>query len=180
VASLAENDWVTLALLLKARGNRGELLAESFTSGPERFPEGTSVTLWKEGAERRTAEVEEAWEHLGLLVLKFRGVDSIDDADGLRGYEVQVPFSERAPLAEGEYYQSDLIGCTVVDRATGKELAKVTGFEEFGAAPLLVVQTLDGREEMVPFTPAICVAVHLSDRRIDVELPEGLLDVNRA
>lgn len=174
------SEWVTLAHVIRPRGNRGEVLAQSFTTGPERFEAQPTVSLWREGADRRSGEIEEAWEHQGLLVLKFRGVDSINEAEELAGLDLQVPFSERAPLAEGEVYQSDLIGCALVDRATGQELARVTGFEEFGAAPLLVVRTTDGREEMVPYTPAICVKVQIAEQRIEVDLPEGLLDLNRA
>ena len=58
----------------------------------------------------------EVWEHAGALVFKFQGVDSIHDAEKLRGAEVQVPPAERVELEPGEYFHSDLIGCEVRDR----------------------------------------------------------------
>lgn len=179
MSTTSDSPWVTLASVLRARGKRGEVLAQSFTSGPERFDGQLAVSLWREGAERQNSRVEEAWEHQGLLVLKFAGVDSIDAAEQLRGWDVQVPIEARAPLAAGEYYQSDLIGAVLVDRTSGQELARVKGWKEFGAAPLLVVETADGREEMVPFTPVICVDVRPAEGRVLVDLPDGLLDLNR-
>ncbi len=64
--------------------------------------------------------MESAWFHDGTLVFKFRGVDSISDAEPLAGAEVRVPLSERTPLEPGEFFQSDLIGCEVVDRRVGR------------------------------------------------------------
>lgn len=174
-----DNEWVTLARILRTRGVRGEVLAESFTSGPERFDGAKALMLWREGSERIPVEVEAAREYQGLLILKLAGFDSPEAAEELRRGEIQVPLGERAALAEGEYYQSDLIGCGLVDAASGNVVATVTAFEEFGAAPLLVVKTTDGREEMVPFTPIICTEVRIAEKRIVAELPVGLLDLNR-
>jgi 16S rRNA processing protein RimM len=62
-------------------------------------------------------EVENAWMHGDHLILKFKGVDTISDAEKLAGADVAIPFEQRAELAEDEVYQSDLIGCEVVDAA---------------------------------------------------------------
>ena len=101
------SDWVAVAVLGKPRGNRGELTAESLSSRPERFSRLKKVRLMGDG---NAYQVEEVWEHAGALVFKFRGVDSISDAELLAGVEVRVPASERIPLEDGEYFQDDLIG----------------------------------------------------------------------
>src|SRR5206468_10944386 len=105
-----ETEWVTVALLGKTRGNRGELTAFSLSSKPERFENLREVYLFGSGEKY---EVEETWFHLRTLIFKFRGVDTISDAEKLVGAEVRVPLSERAPLDPGEFYESDLIGCEV-------------------------------------------------------------------
>ncbi len=64
--------------------------------------------------------VEEVWDHDGTLVFKFGGVDSITDAEKLRGAEVQVPLADRIALEPGEYFHSDLIGCEVRERGSGR------------------------------------------------------------
>jgi 16S rRNA processing protein RimM len=109
------------------------------------------------------------------LIFKFRGVDSISDAEPLAGAEVRVPLSERAPLEPGEFFQSDLVGCEVVDRRTGESLGRVSGWEESGGPGLLVVEG----GLLIPFARAICVEIHTEARRIAVELPEGLKELNR-
>ncbi len=122
-------------------------------------------------------EVEEVWEHSGELVFKFKGVDSISDAEKLRGAEVQVPLAERVELDPGEYFHSDLIGCEVHDRASGRAIGKVTNFEEYGGPPLLEI---DGGRMLIPFVKAICVDIRPEEKVILVEIPEGLEDLNNA
>jgi len=166
-----ESEWVTVALLGKTRGNRGELTAFSLSSKPERFESLREVYLFGSGEKY---EVEETWFHLRTLIFKFRGVDTISDAEKLVGAEVRVPLSERAPLDPGEYYESDLIGCEVFERSTGESLGRVSALQDGGGAGLLEVGAL-----LIPFSKAICVEIDPAGKRITVELPAGLKDLNR-
>jgi 16S rRNA processing protein RimM len=123
--------------------------------------------------------IENAWLHQGRLVLKFAGVDSISRAEELRGYEVCIPFEERAPLDEGEVYLTDLVGCAMVD-ASGRNLGLVEGWQELPGAPLLLeVRSPRGDSYAVPFTAAICRRVDTRMRVIEADLPEGLMELNR-
>jgi 16S rRNA processing protein RimM len=176
------NAWVAIALLGRVRGNRGELAGISLGSKPERFQDLQEV--WLFGASQALEqgprfEVESVWLHDGRPIFKFRGVDTISDAQPLAGAEVCVPLSRRAPLAEGEFYQSDLVGCEVVASKGGETLGHVTGLLEHGGPGLLEVRQPDGAELLVPFARAICVAVDTQARRILVDLPEGLRELNR-
>jgi 16S rRNA processing protein RimM len=122
-------------------------------------------------------EVEHTWMHGDHLILKFKGIDTISDAEKLAGAEVAIPFEQRAALVEDEVYQSDLIGCEVVD-ASGRSLGVVSDFQETGGAPLLTVKTPDGRELLIPFAKSICTKIDLERKQIRVNPPEGLLDLN--
>ena len=174
--SAPEDSWVTIALVGKTRGNRGELTALPLSDKPERYEALTEVFLFGSGATPtgQSYQVESTWFHNGTLIFKFQGVDSISDAELLRGAEVRVPASQRVTLDPGEYFQSDLIGCDVVDRRTGESIGRVTDFDEGAGPGLLVVDEL-----LIPFTRAICVEIDPAARRIAVELPEGLKDLNR-
>jgi 16S rRNA processing protein RimM len=119
-------------------------------------------------------EVENTWMHGDHLILKFKGVDTISDAEKLAGAEVAIPFEQRANLAEQEFYQSDLIGCEVVD-AAGRSLGVVTDFQETGGAALLQV----GENLLIPFAKSICTKIDLDRKQITVNLPDGLLDLNQ-
>lgn len=81
-------------------------------------------------------------------------------------------------MPSGEYYQSDLIGCAVFDRATGDSIGTVAAFQEIGA-PVLEVSGGAGSEPLlIPFARAICVEIDIEGRRIVVDLPEGLKELN--
>jgi 16S rRNA processing protein RimM len=168
----AQPEWVTIALLGKTRGRHGEVTAVSLSDRPERFQELTEVWLFGSGARH---QVENTWFHDGTLIFKFRGVDSISDAETLSGCEVRIPAAQRVDLDSGEFFQDDLLGCDVIDRSTGASLGRVTRFDESGGAGNLVVGDL-----LIPFARAICVEIDPAARRIAVELPEGLKDLNRS
>jgi ribosomal 30S subunit maturation factor RimM len=79
-------------------------------------------------------------------------------------------------LEPDEFFLSDLVGCEVVERTTGEPLGQVTGFDDGGPSGLLHV----GKDLLIPFARSICVAIDTAARRIEVELPEGLRDLNRS
>ncbi len=122
-------------------------------------------------------DVERIWVHGDQLVFKFRGVDTISDAERLRGAEVLIPIEERAQVPEGEYYQSDLIGCEVIT-PDGRLLGIVEGWQETGGTPLVEVRKADGKELLVPFVGTMFNKIDLERKRVEVNLPEGLEDLN--
>jgi len=125
---------------------------------------------------RRELEVEEFWPHKSYLVLKFAGIDSISDAEGLIGCELQVPAAERAKLQPGWNYVSDLVGCTVFDE--DREVGQVHDVQ-FGAgeAPLLLVKA-GAKEYEIPYAEAYLRSSDLERREIRMVLPQGMLEVN--
>ena len=173
---MPEKEWVAVALLGRPRGNRGELTALALSSKPERYQSLREVYLAGETGVSlpERLEVEAVWFHRGMPVFKFRGVDTISDAERLAGAEVRVPAAERAPLEPGEFYQSDLLGCEVVDRRTGELLGRVEGWTDGGGAGLLVMEG----GWLIPFARSICVEIDPAAKRIVVELPEGLRELN--
>jgi 16S rRNA processing protein RimM len=168
---------VAIALVGKPRGNRGELTAISLSHKPGRFAELGEVFLFLPGkAEGERLGLESTWFHDGRLILKFVGVDTIDDAARWSGAEVRIPFSQRAAPEPGAYFQSDLIGCEVVERAGGERLGQVAGWDDGGGNGLLVLDS----GLMIPFARSICVEIDPAGRRIAVELPPGLKELNRS
>lgn len=170
--------WVAIALLGKTRGNRGEITALALSSKPERFQQVKEVFVFGPASQEagQRLEVESAWFHGGTLIFKFRGVDSISEAELLSGYEVRVPMSERAPLEAGEFFESDLVGCEVLDSGTSETLGRVVALRDYGGSGLLELE--DGM--LIPFARSICVHIDPASKRITVELPEGLRDLNRS
>lgn len=156
---------------------------EPHSSVPGRFHPGLRLFALPEkqlaeNQARRELKVEELWPHKEWLVLKFAGIDSISEAESLRGCELQVPASERADLEAGWLYISDLVDCVVYDGE--REIGRVADVQ-FGAgeAPLLLVKTGE-REHMIPFAQALLKKVDVPGKRIEMVLPEGMLEVNVA
>jgi 16S rRNA processing protein RimM len=142
---------------------------------PDRFVAGMRVFALADDGERRELKIEELWPHKGLLILKFFGVDDMNDAESIVGCELQVPEEERAQLEPGWTYISDLVGCVVFDG--DREIGTVQDLR-FGAgeAPLLVVQC--GKEYEIPFAQAFLKTVDPKHKRIVMALPEGLLELS--
>jgi len=164
--------------VVKTQGRHGEVAAEVHSDVPERFTEGMKLQALGGAAEsRREVEIESLWPHKGLLVLKFRGVDSMSDAEALVGSELQVPRSERGALEQGWNYVSDLVGCTLFDH--GKEIGRIEDIQ-FGAgeAPLLIVAGSAGQKFDVPFAEAYLERVDVAERQVRMNLPEGMLELN--
>jgi 16S rRNA processing protein RimM len=167
---------VVIAEILRPRGNRGEVLAKSQTDVPGRLENlKRAVARLADGSDV-PVEIAAAWAHKGDWVLKFVGIDSIDAAERFRRAELWVSLPNRGTLPEGEFFQTDLVGCTVTDAATGRCLGAVAGWQQYGGPPLMEV-SVDGREVLIPFVGDICRHIDLAARTITVELPEGLLDL---
>jgi 16S rRNA processing protein RimM len=179
----AEEAFVTIARVAKTQGRKGEVAATLLTDFPERFATRKRVFALcdaKPGrntgsADRRELQLEAHWFHKGMVVLKFDGVDSINDAEALVGCEIQVPWSERAETAADEFYVSDLAGCVVTD--SGREIGRIKDVQfGSGEAPLLVVQA--EKELLVPFAAAYIEKVDLEHKLVSMKLPEGLLELD--
>jgi 16S rRNA processing protein RimM len=188
--------WIVLAHLLRPQGRKGEVLAELFTDFPERFEDQRRVFLAAPGfdgeeAEARPAEVVAFWlpvgKNEGRVVLQFAGIDTISDAESIAGQDVLIPREERLPLDDESVYISELIGCSVYDGPLRVGVVEDVQFAMTAdggrrlddAAPLLAVTSPEGDEILVPFAKAFLVAVDTEAKRIDMTLPEGLVEVNR-
>jgi 16S rRNA processing protein RimM len=173
---------VTLARILRPRGLRGEVAAEILTDFPERLPKLKEVWLADGRSAPRRVRVQRCWLSPGQggpAIFHFADVDSMEAANTLRGLEVQVPIEERAQLAAGSYFVSDLIGCAVWEAGASTALGSVRDVEFPGGAPLLAIDTNDG-EVLLPLAAEFCVHIDVKAKRIDVTLPEGLRDLNRS
>lgn len=188
---MSEQLWVTLARIVRPQGRKGEVLADLLTDFPDRFRDTPSVFLRRPQGEPEPTEVESYWlptgRSAGRVVLKLRGSDSISDAEQLLAAEIQVPSDQRLSLADGSYYVSDLLGCQlmqdgiVVGTVADMHFPQDPSGKRIEEAPaLFVLEREDGDEVMVPFASAFVKSIDVAEKRIEMELPDGLLDVNAA
>ncbi|MGA8026254.1 MAG: ribosome maturation factor RimM [Bryobacteraceae bacterium] len=171
-----DRERVVVAEILRPRGIRGELIAKSQTGIPGRLESLRRAQARLADGSDVPIQILEAWEHKDDWVLKLAGVDSIDAAEPFRRADIWVPLSDRATLSGDEYFRSDLVGCRLIEAATGKCLGTVEGWQEYNGPPLMEVK-VGGREALIPFVKGIYRQVDLVARTITVDLPEGLLEL---
>jgi len=125
----------------------------------------------------REAVIESCrWQH-GRCVAKFKGIDTISEAERYVGSEVKMPAADLPAAKEGSFYTSQLKGCGVYD-SRGEHVGTVTGILEAGSSNVLRVDH-EGREILIPFAEEYIKAIDPAQGRIEVELPEELRDLNK-
>jgi 16S rRNA processing protein RimM len=165
---------VVLAELQRERGNRGEVVALSTTDIPGRLESLQSANVRFLNGTDREVVIERVWQHGSAWVFKFAGVNTISEAEPFRNAELWVEPSGRAQLPAGEWFQSDFIGCELVDLGLGQTVGSIVGWQEYGGPALLVVDR-EGRELLIPFVSAFCRSVDAANRQVTVEYPSGML-----
>ncbi|MBV8630097.1 MAG: 16S rRNA processing protein RimM [Silvibacterium sp.] len=177
---MSHYEWVLLAQIVRPQGRLGEVSSDLLTDFPERFADRKRLyLLGSEGgpAPVREMRLERHWMHKGRLILKFTGVDTMNDAETLRGLWVAIPSSERTPLTDDWVYISDLVGSELIDLASSQaSIGRVKDFDREGG--LLIVDSPNDAEVMIPFAKAYLVRIDPAANRIEMRLPEGLLDIN--
>jgi 16S rRNA processing protein RimM len=193
---------VLVARILRARGNKGEVAAELLTDFPKRLTKLREVFVGPAGGqmEPRQVALKNCWlsqNHRGQAVFHFEGVNSISEAEKYRGMEILLPFEQRVTIPAGQYFVSDLLGCSVFENSVATPVVasspcslgqapsllgtvrdvQIPG-EDFPGTPLLEVETSQG-DLLIPLAVDICTRIDTVARRIDVVLPEGLRDLNR-
>ena len=129
------------------------------------------------GLQERSTEIEFFRRQGGRPVFKLRGINDRTAAEGIVGAELRMAVERLPRPAEGSFYTFDLKGCEVFT-APERRLGVVTDVLDSGGSGLLRVDR-DGVELLVPFAAEFLRRVDIAAKRIDVDLPEGLLDLNR-
>ncbi len=166
---------ITIGRVVKPQGRKGEVVVEPFSDRPGRFAELRRVFLPAEGDAVAERQVDGQWPHKHRVVLKLAGVDSIDDAERLRGMDVRIPEEDLDVLPEGSYYHYQLQGLRVEDEG-GAVLGDVADILKTGAgADVLVVRGPKG-EFLLPLVSSFVKQVDLHGGRL-VAAPPELIDV---
>ena len=168
---------VCVARAVRARGLKGEVVADLLTDFPERFEAIDRVTALSPAGSQRTLELESFWFQNDRIILKFAGVDSIESAQELVGCEFCIPEAERVPLGHDEYYDFELEGCYVRD-VSGKGVGRVQKVLKTGGAEILEIADDSGATVLVPLAESIVIEINTVTKQIVIDPPEGLLELS--
>jgi len=140
------------------------------------FEAGRHVTL--SGKNERESEIEFFRRQHGRCVLKFRGIDHISDAEKWIGAEVRIGEDQLNKLEEGWFYTFQLKGCRVFAES-GECLGTITDVIDLGGSEVLKVESETNEETLIPFAQEYLRKIDLEQKRIEVDLPEGLRGLNK-
>ncbi len=167
-------DLVSIGRIVKAHGIRGGLIARPASDGSDVLLSMKALSLGSAGS-RRVLKAQ--WQGKAVL-LQLDGVSDRNAAEALVGTELLVDKAALPPPDEGEFYEADLVGLSMVDAVNGRSYGRVISLESGPVLSWLVVEC-DGRDVLVPFTEGL-VAVEMAAGRILVRPPEGLFDGDTA
>ena len=177
---MTDAEWDECAVVgrvARAHGNRGQVIVNPETDFvADRFRVGAEL-LANRGGRIGTLRVTAMRTHLGRPIVALEGVETMNDAEAMAGVELRVPVAELAPLPGGMFYRHDLIGCRV-ETTGGTVVGDVTSVEGELEMSRLVVAA-PGGDVLIPLARAICVDIDVAARRVVVDPPEWLLELNR-
>lgn len=177
---MERSQWDAMALvgrIARSHGNRGQVIVNPETDFPEqRFQPGAELFVERGGVMTRLTVTSVRFQQ-GRPVLGFDGVESIDAAEQLAGVELRIPADRLTELPAGAFYRHDLVDCRV-EAADGAPVGVVKDVQGTMEASRLVLATPYG-EVLVPLAAEICRSIDVAAKRIVIDAPEGLLDLNR-
>jgi 16S rRNA processing protein RimM len=161
-------DMIQVGAISKSHGLNGEVYIYLTSDDPHRFDNLKEVLL-DTGSSKRPLSIEYVKYFKGRPIVKFRGLDSIEDVQRLHGCPLVVRREDALPLAEGEYFIGDLIGCTVY-LENGDVLGTLTDVLKTGANDVYTVRKSDGRDILIPVIPECVIEKDPENLRIVVHL----------
>ncbi len=170
-------EMAVVGIVARTHGRHGEVVVKPETDFPEeRFRAGATLFLAEAGTPV-PMKIRGARFHGGRPLVSFDRIETLSEAERLRGAELRVPEEALHPLPADAWYEHELIGC-VVRTASGREVGEVCAIEGPAGAQRLIVRQEDCEVD-VPLVAQICVSVDTEAGAVVIEPPDGLLEVNR-
>ena len=164
--------------IARAHGIRGQVIVDPETDFPEeRFRPGAELFVHRGGVAEPLTLTAVRFQH-GRPILGIGGVDTMNEAEALAGFELRVPAEWLAVPPVDTFYRHDLVGCRVETR-TGEPVGVVRDVEGSLGASRLVLADESGREVLIPLAREICTVIDPAAKRIVIDPPPGLLEANR-
>ena len=175
--SLNWGEMAVVGQIARPHGIRGQVIVNPETDFPEeRFRVGAELFVNRHG-DVETLSITSVRFHRDRPVIALQGIDDINAAGGLAGAELRVPVDRLAPLPQDTFYRHDLVGCRA-ETVDGRRIGTVREVEGTLGGSRLVVETPAG-DVLVPLAAEICAVIDPAAKRIVIDPPDGLLELNR-
>lgn len=169
-------EFLNVGKIVNTQGIKGEVRVISVTDFvEERYKKGTQLYLFQEGKEPLPLIINSYRKHKNFDVISFKDYGSINDVEKFRDGMLKIKLEDTQPLGEHEFYYYEIIGSTVFDEH-GEELGKIKEILSPGANDVWVVQRQGKKDVLLPYIESVVKKIDTENKRIDVEIPEGLID----
>ncbi len=167
-------DLAAVGEILTTWGNKGEVKISPLTDDPQRWQELTRVYCFRQNR-REELTVERVRFFRQFVLVKFREIDGLGEAEKLRGLFLWIPKAERKPLPAGRYYYDEILGLGVFDE-NEHFLGKVEDIIATGANDVYVVRGGCYGEILLPALKSVVLTIDLAAGILKVRLPAGLVN----
>lgn len=169
------NTELRVGVIIKPHGIRGEVKVYPTTDSPRRFDVLKKVKL-RSGNRLKEIEIEKARYFKNLVILKFKGIDNINDVEMYKNYDIFIDRKYGVPLKENEYYIADIIGMEVFDDCENR-IGVIRDVLETGANDVYIVERDSAKDLLLPAIKDCILKVDIETNRMTVHIMDGLLDL---
>lgn len=167
---------IPIAEIYREHGLRGEVKVYLYNPESEAFKKGQKFYLYKEGFEPKKVTLMRFQPHQKWFLSQFSGIQSIEEARQWRKAEIHIEQSCLPKIENEGFYYFEIIDYDVYDQ-NNKKVGQIVSFEESGPQTLLKIKTKDAKEALIPFIDEWILSVHHENKILQMDLPEGLLDL---
>lgn len=170
-------EWYNVGKLVNTHGIRGEVRVISQTDFPEeRFAVGTELAIFEKDAKRpmKLVKVASSRPHKNFILLTFEGHPFFHDVEPLKGTELKIHEKYLEELGDDDFYFHEIVGCKVFD-TEDNEIGDITEIFQTGANDVWAIKGVNGKMHYIPVIADVVKEVDVDEKRIVIELMEGLL-----
>ena len=155
---------------------KGEVKVISSTDfEEERFKKGSKLLITRGNQLIREVVVQSYRNHKNFLLVKFEGIDSVEEAEKLKNLQIKIDSDEVGELEENEFYFHEIIGCQVFDE-NDRNLGEIIDILTPGANDVWVIKGEEGKEILIPYIEDVVKKIDITSKKVNIEVMEGLID----
>lgn len=170
-------DLLQVGVITTTHGVRGEVKVFPTTDDAERFKKLKNIIL-DTGKEQLELEITQVKFFKNLVILKFKGIDNINDVELYKGKGLYISRENAVKLKKNEYFIADLMGLSVTTDE-GEALGNITDVLQTGANDVYVIENEDGSELLIPAIKDCILDVNIEQGSMQVHLLDGLREINQ-
>ena len=164
-------DYFEIGHIDNTHALKGEMKVRNYSNNPKRFEELKSILVNIKG-EYVSYDIENVRYQKEIVLLKLKGVDTIEEAEKLKGLSIYIERKDAPKLDDEEYYIADLIGCSVYEDDT--LLGVVDDIFTAGGADVYVIKAKGKEDLLLPALKSVILETDVENKKIKVSVPQGL------